>query len=589
MAETFGGASQEQEPSPLQQSIDSIKTQIDTARSRGELIDPSYVDRFRTLQEKMQQLGLIKAPPAQMPENAQYVIPGPLGALLSPQLRGQTGQALQSGIQKAQKFRNASTGERAQMARKSLVPSGNAGAMAGEFAGQGLASFLPPHAQLVARPALAMLGAGLGKYVGDKAAGNPVTKQDAWNEAIMTGIFQGGEEVIRGLGRLVVKASPGGKATRRQYVVDRMDSRDRTPGANQQRQLRESEFKGAASEILSPPGSQAVSNSYQNVYDSNMVVYYSASNPLSDWYVALRSEDRDLIRSSLTDFARDADLPGTGPDKQAWLNRIIESISGQHPYTSGADIQALDQLRQYVYKQAHSGKRTAVREIMSDFGQRLDRLVVEGTVHPRTVARFARETGREASEVLTELQNARYGHLVNVTTKHLDDLMHSKGIYVPGEDARFAKVHLGNLKAAIEYPADKGQLAKEVSERFKMIPGAYENFLKFLEEAQKQYRYIELEMPRRQGMFDTPSRMLSEVLMRPTGQAMFKQLITEGRGRVSFNHLAGILNILRRYEGSDLGAQISNPLATLPVVGSKNQEAQPGQSREPTPAIPEKQ
>jgi len=187
------------------------------------------------------------------------------------------------------------------------------------------------------------------------------------------------------------------------------------------------------------------------------------------------------------------------------------------------------------------------------------------------------------------LTRARKDHFVNVSAEHFNDLIERPNIMRSTEDGRFMRVHLGNLRDAIERP--QSALAKDVTRRMEQIPGAGERFQDMLSRLQQQFRYIEVQRPMRSGPISTARREFGAILLTPLGRALFEKAITQGRGRISMNTMATIANVVRRQMQGDIegvGEQIGNPLATIPsVLGSGGQGRQQTPSTQTAPEVPE--
>jgi len=450
---------------------------------------------------------------------------------------------------------------------------GELGSMVGELASQ-TASGLIPGGGLVrgaARPLMGALGAGLGYGAEKKLRGEPVTWREMRNEALLSAIPQVAEEGIQALVRLPMRMSAAGRRLR---------------GHETKKQLERS-----AQEIFSPPGAEAVTGAYKEVYDSQMPVFFDDPNSPVRTFLSNLKDPRDLndIYRRIGHFYKAADVPGlSDAQKRSMANDLFNAFTsptGLGGSTPGvADIGLIDQLRQFLNHEAYTLKEPRLQGLMTEFRDALDETKNAAFNDPRVAQHLVSRTNKSQGEILDLLTRAQRDHYINTAAKEYMELITSRHIMNYTDDGRFGRVNLGSLRSALEAP--KTQLDRDVVKRMSNITGAQDRFWDVFERLQQQYRYIEVEMPQRGrgGILPIQSmrRTMNTILLTPLGRSIFEKAVTQGRGRISYNTLATIANVSRRAqeEGEsktdlNIGAMISNPLASIKNAASNAFQARP--------------
>ena len=465
-------------------------------------------------------------------------------------------------------------GARAAMFMSELTGNqpGEKGGMIGELAGNTASGLIPGGGLVrgVARPLMGAAGAGLGFGAEKRLRGQEVTGREMRSEALMSALPQIAEEGMRALVRLPMRMSAAGRRLRGQETKQQLDR--------------------SAREIFEPPGSEAVTGAYKEVYDTQMPIFFDTPNsPVRQFLEQLNPHDLSDIRRRIGHFYKSADVPGLSEAQKRSMAEDLFSAFTTNPNLNmptavAADIGLIDQLRQFLNHEAYNIKDSRLSGLMGEFRDALDETKMDAFRDPRTAQHLARATNKTPQEVLDLLQRAQRDHYINVAANEFTDLITSRHIMNYTDDGRFGRVNLGSLRSAIEAP--KTQLEQDVAKRMARVEGAQDRFWDVFKRLQEQYRYIEVEMPQRGRGSILPiqsmRRTMNTILMTPIGRSIFEKAVTQGRGRISFNTMAAIANVSRRAQeegeegqGLGIGEMIANPLATVRGIFSNDGPAHP--------------
>lgn len=385
-----------------------------------------------------------------------------------------------------------------------IVPAferpGAVGAFLGEAIG-GAVSAAIPGAGLVRnllRPALAGIGAGLGQETEMVVRGEELKLQRGAVEALLAAVPESGEELIRATARGLLRATRGGREVRLDEAAQIAS--------------------GFSQQTFRPPDRAATQQLFELMRNQNVL-------------------------GTLTEGAQFLTELEEGPIKR----RLMRELRGLDPEVTealitgtGINLGRLQEFRSLLGQQADAvvnrtgGARLSqlMRQIQGTVDDAIDRQL--DTLNLPGVAGTARQAWHrlKAAERMQQLVTTR------PVTKIIDG----------GKAREF------NLEALLNILNDnRSQLTRRVNRDLDRIPGSRQAFADYLADIRDLLPAGKLAMTdvqglRRFGLIGSLDRVVSHVITHTIGQSLFRQAIIEGRGRVSFNTVATIFNILRRRE-----------------------------------------
>jgi hypothetical protein len=381
-----------------------------------------------------------------------------------------------------------------------LEQPGETGAFVGELGGQ-MASSLTGPFQPVARPVFGAAGAALGSQVERFVRGEGVDTEQAKREALFSFLPEAGESLVRGAARSFGRATRGGHELRQDAAAQ--IARD------------------AAPHIFHPPGSAQVKHLF-DVLDKHDV-----GGPLLEARFVLDS----LAASERT--------------------TVLKELKALHPealtvLSEGGQLSAkeMQRVRSLLGVQAditqRSGRPGAARtaQLLRQMQQGVDidqDALLSGLDLPGSA-----QTAREAYHRVKATERLQQVLTTSPVTKSL------KG----GDEYLFDLNRFHNL-----LKDNKTREIRAVKKDLASIPGAQEAFDAFFQDVKRlvpkgQLTFTDTSGLRRNAGVAFVDRLLSALITHPMGQALFRQGIVAGRGRMDLSALALMLNMVARQDAA---------------------------------------
>jgi hypothetical protein len=408
-----------------------------------------------------------------------------------------------------------------------LEQPGEVGAFVGEVAGQAASIPTGPW-QPITRPVFGAAGAALGGQVERFVRGEPFDMQEAKREALLSFLPEAGESVLRGATRQALRITRGGHELREAAAA----------------QIAE----GAAKNIFNPPGKAQV-NVLFDVLDQQHV-----GGPLLEGRFFLES----LEASERTKLTKE--LKALNPHALA----IIEQ-GGQLSAKQMQDFRSL--IGQQAEMTGRSGRAGAARTqqllwkaqeaIETDLDALLNAVNLPGSAQTAREAYHRQKAAERMNRVLT----------TSPVTKSI------KG----GDEYIF---DIDRFHNAIK--DNKTREIRAVNRDLTTIPGAQEEFDAFFRTVkgvlpQGRLVFTDTSGLRRYGIVGAADRMISQLITSPIGRTLFRDAIVQGRGTVSMNSVAVMLNIMARQD-EQAGESLRSVVVPQNILGTS--------PRDPTVQIP---
>lgn len=385
-----------------------------------------------------------------------------------------------------------------------LEKMGEVGGFIGEIAGSAIASRIPGGGAIrnLLRPAVAGIGAGVGSQAERLARGGELDLKQGFMEGLMSAGPEAAEELFRATGRGLIRLTRGGKQLQSDVAADVAE--------------------GMAHAAFRPPSSQQARQLF-DVFDTTP----AATTRIKS---ALDTLDEGGIKQRVLRELKSLD------------RGALESIEAGGELS----LKRLQEYRSLIGEQAESvAGRTG--------GARLKR---ELKSIQRTIDRAIDET-LETVQLGGAAQSARDAWHRLKATERMHDLITSPPV-TRFTDPKSDELTFNILSLRNQLRADRGR-ARRIVQDLSRIPGAQADFDAYLRQLQAlvpsgQINFTDTSGWNRQFAIAGVNRMFSSIITSAPGRALFQQAVAFGRGRVSFNTVAIIFNMMRRQE-SDVQKQ----------------------------------
>jgi hypothetical protein len=384
------------------------------------------------------------------------------------------------------------------------APAPGAGAAAGGMLG----AVIP---EPLKAPAAAILSAG-GFAAEKKIRGEPVEPMDLVKEAIMSFVPEVLESTVRGASRALGRISRGGQELR----VDEAARRAAV----------------AAPQIFQAPEREAVRHVFELVRQSGVRM---DTAPIAQEVRTLTAGKYDEL---LSEIRRVDNVHKTGGRYEQLVTNLRR---GTGPQITGYDIGDLQQLHSTVRQRTQGLASVEARQLLQDFNASIDTAIQSGLTRGGTAAGNTPQLLQEARRNWARVRAAEdLGELL--TTSPVSKITGN------GDRRAFYMDRLLNL-----LNDNDSQLARSVNRSMGFQPEAQQRFQAFVQELRdilpgKVLEISDVSALRRFAPVAAVDRALSYLLTSPTGQMLFRNAIVEGRGMVSMNTVAELVNATRRAE-----------------------------------------
>ena len=221
-------------------------------------------------------------------------------------------------------------------------------------------------------------------------------------------------------------------------------------------------------------------------------------------------------------------------DEIAWIDqhnrtggRYTEMLENlRKPSTSNTvDLGQLQDLRSQLRQRAQALPEGEARQLLRDF-----QAVVDATIFQ------APATGARAHETRAVLAQARQDWARRMAADDMSDMIENKISSSP--DLSSVSLNLAGLYD--ELRRGRSEISRTVDRAIDLMPGGRQRFEAAMEQAAQQFQYVNL--PKVPGM----QQALSVMMLNPTLREALRGAIVQGRGTVSPNTFAMLLNAARR-------------------------------------------
>lgn len=363
------------------------------------------------------------------------------------------------------------------------------------------------------KPVAGMLGAGAGEGYRQWQAGEPldwgkIARETAWSAA---------PEIVESTGRGMVRSfarnSPGGQQLRFEQ------------GARESRQLPERVFQ--------PRPADQISDAFEEVRRTGLPI-----------------DTQDMTRHLTT----------LSPGHQADALHLLTSLDRQHR-TGGRYAQLYDNLLQGRGGTQSIGDLQNLRSHLRQEAEQMD--PGEGRNFVRNLQRavddtidFGMTSGAMAAstpQIRQTLHQARRDWAQRAAADDLSELVESK-IRTSG-DLSSDKIHISALWDDVR--RGRSHISQSINRALDLTPGARDRFNTEMREIARLYNEIQIPMTDVAGLSRMPivaefRQQLGQVLLHPVGRRMFRDAIIDGRGTLSPNAMAAMVNAVRREERPEM-------------------------------------
>jgi hypothetical protein len=405
-----------------------------------------------------------------------------------------------------------------------LERPGETGAVGGELAGSLSVAPLPPVIRNKLRPIAAGLGAAAGLATERLLRGEPVRMPDLWAEAMATGAFEVAETATRAITKSILTNLEGGRTIREGFAQEKM------------MELGQKTFR--------PEPQDVISKKFQDVANTRIIF---DTTPTIDYLNNLPRSQRRALYGRL----RRGVTGGVNFD-ETFGNRtvaMLEATTSKGPARlKGMEIGALQHLRSETARLARAATHgTPIKEQLYAFRDALDDSIELSLGIP------GHRRGQPI-EVAGPLKEAQRAWFVLKSSDAVEDLVdkHSRsirgtsfegGVVLGGGKQRFnAEAFINEIGRRRE---NQSRLVQRIHQGFAAIPGSEFRLTEEFNRVAKQFKVFEFGTPIGMGK-RVVLKGFSRYMMSPIGQKLFARAITEGRGRISPNLFALILNVARR-------------------------------------------
>lgn len=357
------------------------------------------------------------------------------------------------------------------------------------------------------KPFAGALGAGAGELTEQLVRGEPLNLKKAATESGLSLVPEVVESAARGIGRTILRNVPGGTRIRFDEA------------ARQARQL--------APEVFQPQTRDVVGDMFEQVRRSGVKLETKA---LEQEITSLNGGKYDALLSEVKRLDNQYKTGGR-------YTNLLESLRGNLPRQVGYDIGDLQQFRSAVGQRVRALEPVEAKQLLRDLQVSIDDTIDFG------LSRGVRQVGNEP-EVLRAARGewARLraaedmGHMVERAITSTPDLA----------------MNSFNLRAFFD-TLRKGdsEISRNVNRALDRTPGARERFMQGLDDISQQFRTIEVPLTdvsgwRRNFIIAGLGQAISSILLTDVGQRLFRDTIVNGRGQLSPNAIALLVNAARR-------------------------------------------
>jgi hypothetical protein len=379
-----------------------------------------------------------------------------------------------------------------------LEHPGETGAFVGEVGGQ-LASAATGPVQPIARPVFGAAGAALGSQVERFVRGEPVDRQQALREGLVSLIPEAGESLVRGATRTLVRTTRGAQELRRDTAA-----RIATD---------------AAQRIYHPPGKAQVDALYHvlDTHQSQLLPWLA-----NDYLQTLPGAERRKLMQELHA------LSPTLSQKVADGDYLTPKEVTQFRSLLGQQAELLGNSAQPGAASTRQLLKRMQQELDHDLDEFLETVQLPGAAQTAKDAYYRLKAAERLTTLLT----------TSPVTKSI------KG----GDAYEFDLDKLHNM-----LKDNKVRISRDVNRDLTRVSGAREAFDSFFAEVKRlvpdgKLTFTDTSGLRRQWAIAGLDRGISALLTTPLGQQLFRQAIVQGRGRLSLNTVASIVSLLRRQD-----------------------------------------
>lgn len=385
-----------------------------------------------------------------------------------------------------------------------LIPrperAGEVGAFAGEVAG-GIAGTLTGPLAPLARPVGAAVGAGVGSQVERVMRGQPFDIQQGTVEAVLSLVPEAAESLGRAVGRGALRLLRGAQRLRL----------DEAAALAQQ----------GGQRVFRPPSERQAAQLFAIFDQAGTTASLQSAKAIVD---GLESNEKRRVLRQLARLD-----PG-----------------GTQALAAGGDLslQQLQNFRSLIGQQRELMRQSGVpgaartRQLLSQVQQQIDTAI---------------DTTLEGIQLGGAAQTAREAWHRHKAADRLGQLLTTSPVTKSVEGGDFLEFHLDRLDNLLK--DNKNRLARQVNQDLARVPGASAAFTQLREEIKRVVPSGMIEISdvsglRRFAAVAAVDRMLSEVLTSRMGLSLFRQAVVFGRGRLSLNTLATIVNAMSRQAGA---------------------------------------
>ena len=410
---------------------------------------------------------------------------------------------------------------------KSVVPRPVQGVIEGmaspSSVGEGFATLAVPGPM---KPIAAGLASGAGEGIRQWGAGEPMDWRKMANEAIWSAVPEVGESVIRHGVKQFARNTPGGIILRHGKAAD--------------------EARGAPGRIFQPKPADQISDAFEQVKRTGLTI------------------DTDDIRRHLTTLS---------PGKQADTLNILTNLDREHRTggryaqmyqglisgqgMAGSSIGDLQQMRSHLRQrseQLRSGSPEA-RQLVQDLQGAVDDAIDFGLTSGAMQA--------STPQIRDTLHQARRDWANKSAADDMSELIEGKISSTP--DLSESKFHLSTFVDEIR--RGRSEATKSINRSMDLTPGARDRFNAEMKDLSRLFQTVEFSIASdvagisRFPMVAAVRQGIGQVLLTERGRKWFGDAVTEGRGKLSPNSVAYLVNVARAGFAPGLAEQFPIPPA----------------------------
>lgn len=358
------------------------------------------------------------------------------------------------------------------------------------------------------KPFAGAAGAGIGEGMRQWREGEPFSPMKIGKEAGLSLLPEVVESAGRGMIRQFARESPGGIRLRHDEA------------AREARQVPERVFQ--------PKPAEEISDAFEQVRRTNLPIDLGdIRNHLTTLSVGKQADTLNL----LTTLDRQHKTGGR------YVQLYHDVTTGQRMTNSIGDLQ---NLRSVLRQEADglavgSEERQLVRRLQGAVDDTIDFGLTQGAM------------AQSAPQIRETLHTARRDWANRVAADDMGSLIEAKISSSPNlEDS------ILNLKGiADELRRGRSEASRSINRSLDMTPGARDRFNEDLKDISRLYRNIEMSMTDVSGIYRMPGvaavrQGVGQLLLSDWGRKEFRDAVIDGRGHLSANALATLLNAARR-------------------------------------------